>query len=143
MIRVDHEEKKVVYEDKEGVKHEEKYDALLSTSPIDILIRETQLTDPLNIKYNKVCILPKYHHLLSFSLQVFVVGVGLHKPMTPFLEPITWLYFPDKNVPFFRVTILSRYGEVREEREREREREGDDSFSSDDSRWRQILVCYV
>ncbi|KAK6017774.1 hypothetical protein OSTOST_16698 [Ostertagia ostertagi] len=32
--------------------------------------------------------------------------------MTEFLEKFTWLYFPDPNVPFFRVTILSRYGEV-------------------------------
>ncbi|GMT24006.1 hypothetical protein PFISCL1PPCAC_15303 [Pristionchus fissidentatus] len=96
VLRVDHLEKKVVYSDKEGNEHEEKYDALLSTSPIDLLIKETQLTTPLNIMYNKV----------------FVVGVGLRKPMTPFLEPITWLYFPDKNVPFFRVTILSSYGEM-------------------------------
>lgn len=46
------------------------------------------------------------------NLQVFIVGVGLRKPMTEFLEKFTWLYFPDPNVPFFRVTILSRYGEV-------------------------------
>uniref|UniRef100_A0A7I4YMY8 DUF2087 domain-containing protein n=1 Tax=Haemonchus contortus TaxID=6289 RepID=A0A7I4YMY8_HAECO len=34
------------------------------------------------------------------------------KSMTEFLEKFTWLYFNDPNAPFFRVTILSRYGEV-------------------------------
>lgn len=72
------------------------YDILLNTSPIDQLINHTQLTAPLDIMRSKV----------------FVVGVGLRKPMTPFLETITWLYMPDLAVPFFRVTVLSRYGEV-------------------------------
>uniref|UniRef100_A0A1I7T465 Amino_oxidase domain-containing protein n=1 Tax=Caenorhabditis tropicalis TaxID=1561998 RepID=A0A1I7T465_9PELO len=72
------------------------YDVLLNTSPIDQLVNNTQITAPLDIVHNKV----------------FIVGVGLRKPMTSFLEKFTWLYFPDREVPFFRVTILSRYGEV-------------------------------
>ncbi|KJH42238.1 amine oxidase family protein [Dictyocaulus viviparus] len=72
------------------------YDVLLSAAPIDLLIKKTNLCQELNLEYNKV----------------FIVGIGLKKPMTDFLEKFTWLYFPDPNVPFFRVTILSRYGEV-------------------------------
>ncbi|VDL76413.1 unnamed protein product [Nippostrongylus brasiliensis] len=72
------------------------YDVLLNASPIDLLIKETNICPEINVNHNKV----------------FIVGVGLEKPMTEFLEKFTWLYFPDRNVPFFRVTILSRYGEV-------------------------------
>ena len=32
--------------------------------------------------------------------------------MPEFCEKFTWLYFPDPEVPFYRVTFLSRYGEV-------------------------------
>lgn len=32
--------------------------------------------------------------------------------MPEFCENFTWLYFPDCKVPFYRVTFLSRYGEV-------------------------------
>lgn len=45
-------------------------------------------------------------------MQVCVIGVGLKQPMTSFLQQFTWLYFPDPPVPFFRVTIFSKYGEV-------------------------------
>ncbi|KAJ1368549.1 hypothetical protein KIN20_029703 [Parelaphostrongylus tenuis] len=72
------------------------YDVLLNAAPIDLLIKETKLCPELIIERNKV----------------FVIGVGLEKPMTIFLEKFTWLYFPDPNVPFFRITMLSRYGEV-------------------------------
>ncbi|VDM58331.1 unnamed protein product [Angiostrongylus costaricensis] len=72
------------------------YDVLLSAAPIDLLLKQTKLCRELNIERNKV----------------FVIGVGLEKPMTEFLEKFTWLYFPDPNVPFFRITMLSRYGEV-------------------------------
>uniref|UniRef100_A0AC35U7C0 Amino_oxidase domain-containing protein n=1 Tax=Rhabditophanes sp. KR3021 TaxID=114890 RepID=A0AC35U7C0_9BILA len=76
--------------------HKMKYDALINTAPIDQLIKQTNVTAPLNILRNKV----------------YVVGVGLRLPMPPACENLTWLYFPDRNVPFFRVTFFSRYGEV-------------------------------
>uniref|UniRef100_A0AC35GAR3 Amine oxidase domain-containing protein n=1 Tax=Panagrolaimus sp. PS1159 TaxID=55785 RepID=A0AC35GAR3_9BILA len=72
------------------------YDILINTAPIDKLINETKLCLPLNIVHNKV----------------FIVGVGLKLPMTEFCETITWLYFPDPAVPFYRISFHSRYGEV-------------------------------
>uniref|UniRef100_A0A914P914 Uncharacterized protein n=1 Tax=Panagrolaimus davidi TaxID=227884 RepID=A0A914P914_9BILA len=72
------------------------YDILINTAPIDKLINETKLCLPLNIVHNKV----------------FIVGVGLELPMTEFCETITWLYFPDPAVPFYRISFHSRYGEV-------------------------------
>lgn len=32
--------------------------------------------------------------------------------MPEFCKDFTWLYFPDRNVPFYRITFLSRYGEL-------------------------------
>uniref|UniRef100_A0A8R1EM27 Amine oxidase n=1 Tax=Caenorhabditis japonica TaxID=281687 RepID=A0A8R1EM27_CAEJA len=94
---VDHKEKTVdVLETGQTQPTKVSYDVLLNTAPIDQLVNNTQITAPLDIVHNKV----------------FIVGVGLRKPMTSFLEKFTWLYFPDREVPFFRVTILSRYGEV-------------------------------
>lgn len=48
----------------------------------------------------------------NLLFQVFIVGVGLKKPVNPCVEQFTWLYFPEKTVPFYRITFLSRYGEM-------------------------------
>lgn len=32
--------------------------------------------------------------------------------MSHVAEQFTWLYFPENTVPFYRVTFLSRYGEM-------------------------------
>uniref|UniRef100_A0A7E4VKQ5 Amino_oxidase domain-containing protein n=1 Tax=Panagrellus redivivus TaxID=6233 RepID=A0A7E4VKQ5_PANRE len=95
---VDHKAKQVTYVDKADnntVKTLD-YDVLINTSPIDTLVKETKICPELNILNNKV----------------FIVGIGLELPMPEFTEKFTWLYFPDPAVPFYRVTFLSRYGEV-------------------------------
>ncbi|KAI6206814.1 hypothetical protein M3Y94_00956800 [Aphelenchoides besseyi] len=97
VVHVDPKTKTIRYvygEDEKSV--ELKYDALLNTAPIDQLIKETKICPELNLEHN----------------QVFIVGVGLKLPMPESMKPYTWLYFPDPNVPFYRVTFLSRYGEV-------------------------------
>lgn len=73
-----------------------KYDALINTSPIDLLVKQTGICPELQLEHN----------------QVFIIGVGLKLPMPERMSTLTWLYFPDPNVPFYRVTMLSRYGEV-------------------------------
>ncbi|VDM45915.1 unnamed protein product, partial [Toxocara canis] len=71
------------------------YDILINTSPLDLLIKHTKLCPELRVQRSKV----------------FIVGVGLKKPLTDFLENLTWLYIPDLDVPFYRVTILSNFGD--------------------------------
>lgn len=73
-----------------------KYDALLNTSPIDLLVKQTGICPELDLDHNKV----------------FIIGVGLKLPIPKNMNSFTWLYFPDPDVPFYRVTYLSRYGEV-------------------------------
>uniref|UniRef100_A0AC34PUL5 Amine oxidase domain-containing protein n=1 Tax=Panagrolaimus sp. JU765 TaxID=591449 RepID=A0AC34PUL5_9BILA len=95
---VNYKKKTVTYVDKnEGnVEKEISYDVLVNTSPIDKLVQDTKICPELDVMHNKV----------------FIIGVGLELPMPEFCENFTWLYFPDPNVPFYRVTFLSRYGEV-------------------------------
>ncbi|KAL3099206.1 hypothetical protein niasHS_000814 [Heterodera schachtii] len=102
VLRVDHRQKCVHYVQLNangqptGPTKSLKYDALINSSPIDSFVAD-----------NKICEMPLLEHN-----KVFVIGVGLKLPMTEFCEKYTWLYFPDPDVPFYRVTFFSRYGEV-------------------------------
>uniref|UniRef100_A0A915B8U6 Amine oxidase domain-containing protein n=1 Tax=Parascaris univalens TaxID=6257 RepID=A0A915B8U6_PARUN len=99
VTKVNANEKRLTYVEKSNDERRTKeicYDVLVNSSPIDLLIKSTKLCPELNIEHNKV----------------WIIGVGLKLPMTEFIKKITWLYFPDSAVPFYRVTILSRYGEV-------------------------------
>ncbi|KAK6108950.1 Flavin containing amine oxidoreductase family protein [Brugia pahangi] len=96
VINIDAKRKTIMYENERYGKVNLSYDILINTGPIDQLIKYTKLCQQIDLKYNKV----------------FVIGVGLIKPMSRVAEQFTWLYFPENTVPFYRVTFLSRYGEV-------------------------------
>uniref|UniRef100_A0A1I8EDC4 Amino_oxidase domain-containing protein n=1 Tax=Wuchereria bancrofti TaxID=6293 RepID=A0A1I8EDC4_WUCBA len=96
VINIDAKRKLITYENERYGKVKLNYDMLINTGPIDQLIKYTKLCQELDLKYNKV----------------FVIGVGLIKPMNRVAEQFTWLYFPENTVPFYRVTFLSRYGEM-------------------------------
>ncbi|EFO21728.2 amine oxidase [Loa loa] len=95
-IDIDVKSKLITYENERRGTIKLSYDVLISTEPIDQLIKHTKLCQELDLKYNKV----------------FVIGIGLIKPMNHNAERFTWLYFPENTVPFYRVTFLSRYGEM-------------------------------
>ena len=40
---------------------------------------------------------------------VHVVGIGLSGPPPPHLATKCWIYFPEENAPFYRLTIFSNY----------------------------------
>ncbi|VDM37892.1 unnamed protein product [Toxocara canis] len=99
VTKVNAKEKRLTYVKKENGEErpiEIDYDVLINSSPIDLLIKNSNLCSPLSIEHSKV----------------YIIGIGLEKPMTEFVKQFTWLYFPDPTIPFYRVTILSRYGEV-------------------------------
>ena len=73
------------------------YDVLISTLPIDKLVA-----------------LADFHHLqepagkLKYSSS-HIIGIGLSgKPPEP-LKKKCWMYFPENNCPFYRVTVFSNY----------------------------------
>jgi len=97
VVKVDYEKKMVSYSLKGSADIETiSYDVLVNSSPIDQLVQNTRICPELNIEHNKV----------------FIVGVGMEGQISELCKPFTWLYFPDPNVPFYRVTFFSRYGEV-------------------------------
>lgn len=75
------------------------YDNLLSTMPLDLLVSLTKQTSP-GVREAAA--------KLKFSTSN-IVGIGLEgKPKTE-LEPKCWMYFPENNCPFYRVTLFSKY----------------------------------
>jgi UDP-galactopyranose mutase len=90
---VDTTTKEVILED--GSR--EKYDVLLSTMPMDILVNSMNGDVPEHVREHA----SNLRH--SGSL---IVGVGIRQP-----APSTrcWMYFPEDNCPFYRLTYLSNY----------------------------------
>ena len=75
------------------------YDQILSTMPLDVLA--TTLDPVLDPVMEAVPKLLRSH--------THVVGIGLTGEMP---EPLTrkcWMYFPEDNCPFYRVTVFSHY----------------------------------
>jgi protoporphyrinogen oxidase len=93
VVGVDVEEKQVMMHDgrREG------YDVLLSTMPIDRLVDSMNGCTPDAIREQA----EQLRHSGSY-----IVGVGLAQP-TPSNK--NWIYFPESNCPFYRVTYLSNY----------------------------------
>ena len=74
----------------------ESYDVLINSSPLDKFIKLIK-----NCKGELLC--------ASLNLEhngVFIVGIGINKPCP---SNKCWMYFPNSNSPFFRVTYLSNY----------------------------------
>lgn len=74
------------------------YRYLISSMPLDKLVRLSDI--PEKIK--------KTAYRLKHSA-VFVVGVGLRGKPKRELASKCWMYFPEDNCPFYRVTLFSKY----------------------------------
>jgi protoporphyrinogen oxidase len=90
---VDAEAKKVYFTD--GT-HDE-YDVLLSTLPVDRLIALAEL-DHLKEPASR----------LRYSSSN-IIGIGLSGKPPSTLTKKCWMYFPESNCPFYRVTVFSNY----------------------------------
>lgn len=89
--KINFDAKKIYFSDKTA----ENYDVLISTIPLDNLMRFSNCEK----KYKKIT-----HHLQHNS--VYVIGIGLKKKN---ISQKCWAYFPEKNCPFYRVTYFSNY----------------------------------
>lgn len=92
-MRIDPRRRTVIAED--GT--ERHYDTLISSLPLDTLIEMAGLAD-----------LRGAMAQLRHST-VHIVGVGMHGKPGPELDRKCWMYFPEKNCPFYRVTVFSNY----------------------------------
>lgn len=75
------------------------WDALISTMPITKLTNQIATTfrwEPVNLSHSST----------------HAVGVGIRGECPERLKDKSWMYFPDDNCPFYRVTVLSNYGDM-------------------------------
>jgi protoporphyrinogen oxidase len=75
----------------------EPYDILLSTMPLDLLVKQMSGNVPDAVR-SQAC---RLRHSGSY-----IVGVGVNQPSP---SQKCWMYFPESNAPFYRVTYLSNY----------------------------------
>jgi protoporphyrinogen oxidase len=76
---------------------ERTYDALISTIPLTRLVKMAELDD-----------LRSAAKGLVFSA-THVIGVGVRGAPGEHLRTKCWMYFPESNSPFYRVTVFSNY----------------------------------
>jgi UDP-galactopyranose mutase len=93
VLAVDDAERVVVLSD--GTR--ERYDLLLSTMPMDRLVSSLGSSAPHAVREAAA----KLRHSGSY-----IVGVGVNRPAP---SSKCWMYFPEDNAPFYRVTYLSNY----------------------------------
>jgi protoporphyrinogen oxidase len=92
-VAVDTENREVVLED--GSR--ERYDLLLSTMPMDLLVKSMNGGVPDVVRDAA----SKLRHSGSY-----IVGVGIRQPAP---SKKCWMYFPESNAPYYRLTYLSNY----------------------------------
>jgi protoporphyrinogen oxidase len=75
------------------------YDVLVSTMPLDTLCAMLPTLSPTERDLARA---------LRYS-SVHIVGVGLEGPQPDTLARKCWMYFPEANSPYYRVTVFSNY----------------------------------
>ena len=74
------------------------YDYLISTIPLDVLLRIFSDQKRLSKKTS--------HFKYSSS---HIIGIGIQGRVPEKLRTKCWMYFPESDVPFYRVTVFSNY----------------------------------
>lgn len=74
------------------------YDHLISSMPLDQFIWKSDLPKPMHTAVKN----------LKHSGDV-IVGIGLKGSVPKKLKTKCWMYFPESNCPFYRVTVFSNY----------------------------------
>lgn len=94
VISVDADRRELVFDDGE-VTH---YDYLISTIPLDSLLRAMRGPYPF------ARLASRFVHSSSH-----IIGIGLAGSPPEGLRTKCWMYFPESQVPFYRVTVFSNY----------------------------------
>jgi protoporphyrinogen oxidase len=93
IARVETRKRQVIFTDDSR----EEYDILISTMPLDRLVCSSDRDD---LKQAAGDLLRSTTH---------IVGVGLRGAPAEQLRKKCWMYFPESNAPFYRVTVFSNY----------------------------------
>ncbi len=76
----------------------ERYDALISSAPLDGTLRMAEGLGPVRE------LADRFVHSSSH-----IVGIGFEGQPPPALRTKCWMYFPEPDTPFYRVTVFSNY----------------------------------
>ncbi|MDX2131139.1 MAG: FAD-dependent oxidoreductase [Planctomycetota bacterium] len=96
---IDHERREVTFRD--GTRTT--YDALLTTMPLDVLVGSVlRGAIPDRVRAAAAGLLHSSGYMVGIGLKSRTPGGG-----TP--STMSWMYFPEDNCPFYRVTYLSNY----------------------------------
>jgi protoporphyrinogen oxidase len=88
-------EKKIILAGGEEIE----YEHLMSTVPLDLFVQKVEGLDADTVQ--------RAQGLKHSSTNV--VGIGLKGKPKPSLETMCWMYFPEYNSPYYRVTVFSNY----------------------------------
>ncbi|XP_022108582.1 uncharacterized protein LOC110988922 [Acanthaster planci] len=80
------------------------YDTLISTAPLDEFVHLLQGDDPSLARMNVLASQLIYSH-------THVIGIGLVGQPPKMLSDKSWMYFPDADSPFYRITVFSAYSD--------------------------------
>ena len=80
------------------------YDLLVSTMPLDTLVAINVNVDGQSNKMKELVAKLIYSH-------THVIGIGLRGQAPEHLADKSWIYFPDADAPFYRVTVFSNYSD--------------------------------
>jgi len=77
----------------------EEFDSLVSTMPLDLLVSRTSpLKEEVKAAAQKLC-----------HSSTHVLGFGLRGGKPQAMRTKCWMYFPESNSPYYRVTVFSNY----------------------------------
>uniref|UniRef100_A0AC35FN91 Amine oxidase domain-containing protein n=1 Tax=Panagrolaimus sp. PS1159 TaxID=55785 RepID=A0AC35FN91_9BILA len=95
VTKIDPESKQIFYKSKKNSNKENQlsYDYIFSTMPLTHLGKLSNLCPDLTLKHSKVAL----------------VGVGLHQPQSFFAQELSWAYFPQAEIIFYRCTVISNF----------------------------------
>jgi len=91
--RIDTKKKKIYFENGNSAD----YDDLITTIPVDQFIEMSDIDEMKSTVKD-----------LTYS-STHVIGLGLKGKPGPHLDKKCWMYFPEDNNPFYRVTVFSHY----------------------------------
>lgn len=97
VVAIDATSKRLTVRRADGSFDQMSYDVLISALPLDILCTRVVADAPDEVRKAAGGLLHSAGHM---------VGVGLHRPCP---STKSWMYFPEANCPFYRVTYLSNY----------------------------------
>lgn len=84
---------------------EYRYDYLISTAPLDLLFQMIDSRNGFQEDYYKALT-----SRLAYT-HTHIIGIGLTGQPPPMLSKKSWIYFPDSDSPFYRVTVFSSYSD--------------------------------